>query len=147
MNGFKHVGLLMVVVMTLFNCSDDEERMFLGRSCEDVLFIVEEMPSWPDCEERQFSSFCTNAKVKERFQNYLIYPADAWRNEIQGKVLLNCIIDTFGQVRNCRVIKSLTTSCDEEALRLTKLLPLFDVGRQRGRPVCVQWNFEVNFEL
>jgi protein TonB len=63
---------------------------------------------------------------KEAFQKFikenLTYPKKALENKIQGKVLLSYTIDFDGSISEAKVLKGIGFGCDEEAVRLVKLL-------------------------
>jgi len=52
----------------------------------------------------------------------LVYPPAALQNRIEGTVYLSYIVNDFGEVTEARVIKGVGYGCDEEALRLIRLL-------------------------
>lgn len=67
----------------------------------------------------------------------LRYPADAWKNGISGKVFVEFVIDTAGNIPpdEIRILKSLSKSCDDEVLRVMKESPRWLPGTQSGKPV------------
>ena len=82
--------------------------------------------------------------------NYFIYkntqyPALASRNGVVGRVFVHFVIDETGQLSEPTILKGLGSGCDEEALRVTRLLPAFTPGRQRGIPVKVSYTLVVPF--
>jgi TonB family protein len=82
--------------------------------------------------------------------NYFIYhnthyPALASRNGIVGRVFVQVVIDETGKVGEPTILKGLGNGCDEEALRVARLLPAFTPGRQGGIPVKVSYTLVVPF--
>lgn len=53
----------------------------------------------------------------------LRYPAEARRYGVQGRVYVKAIITSDGKMIDHEVIKGIRSDCDEEALRVIKLLP------------------------
>lgn len=87
-----------------------------------------------------------------RFYGYLIrdirYPAIARENGVQGKVLIAFTVDTLGRVAHYRIAKRVGGGCDEEALRVVKLiegdwLP----AMLNGKPVNVECLMPISFTL
>jgi protein TonB len=74
------------------------------------------------------------------------YPENAQRAGIQGVVVLEVVIDKFGNVQAGRVIRSipLLDSAALSALKEWKYKPARD---RRGRPVAVYSRVAVKFEL
>lgn len=77
------------------------------------------------------------------------YPAAAKVNNIQGKVLIAFKIDTLGRASDYRVKRSIGGGCDEEALRVVKLLDGIDwlPAMLDGKPVAVECTMPLNFTL
>lgn len=76
------------------------------------------------------------------------YPSKAKENNIQGKVVIGFIVDTNGSVSNYRIKKRIGGGCDEEALRVIKLvkgdwLP----GMLNGKPVKVEFEMPFKYTL
>ena len=68
---------------------------------------------------------------------HLKYPVKALENKIHGKVILWFVIDSTGKVGGIEVVRSLSTDCDNEAIRVVKLLPNFIPAKQNGENVAV----------
>lgn len=80
-------------------------------------------------------------------QSKLLYPQEAMRLQIEGVVLIGFVVDKYGRVRNPKVLKSLTSSCDAEALRVVRLIPDWIPAKNEGRNVSVQFSLPVEFKL
>ena len=77
----------------------------------------------------------------------LKYPKKAQRMGIEGKVFVQFIIDEFGNITELKVIRGIGSGCDEEALRVMRLLPSWIPGKQRGKPVKVRMVLPLTFKL
>lgn len=104
--------------------SDDEE--------EDFFVVVEQMP------ELQGGLKSIGEKIQ--------YPEMARRAGIEGRVIVQFIVNEQGNVENPRVVRGIGGGCDEEALRVIRQVK-FQPGMQRGRPVRVQFSLPVVFRL
>lgn len=78
---------------------------------------------------------------------YLKYPKYAADNGIQGRVLVEFIVDEKGEVRDAKVVRGIHTSLDEEALRVVSASPKWRPGRHRGKKVKVAITVSVEFRL
>ena len=78
---------------------------------------------------------------------YLKYPSYAVENGIQGRVLVDFIIDETGKVTDVRVSRGVHTSLDEEALRVVSASPKWRPGRHQGKKVRVALTVAVEFKL
>lgn len=79
-------------------------------------------------------------------QQEVRYPELAARANIQGRVIVQFIINEKGEVENPQVIRGIGGGCDEEALRVIRNAQ-FTPGMQRGRPVRVQYTMPITFTL
>ncbi len=77
---------------------------------------------------------------------YLKYPEIARRAGIEGRVIVQFIIDQEGNVVDPVVVRGIGGGCDEAALEAAKHLK-FTPGRQRGRPVKVRYSLPIIFRL
>lgn len=74
------------------------------------------------------------------------YPSDAITEKVEGSVSLKYSIDNQGKVISTRVISGLSPSCDEEAIRLVKLLK-FTKARNRGVRAIFHKDITIHFRL
>lgn len=77
----------------------------------------------------------------------LKYPQLALENAIKGRVYVTFVVDTDGTVKNVRVLRDIGGGCGREAVRVVEMMPKWIPGKQRGKPVCSQFNLPVNFVL
>lgn len=76
----------------------------------------------------------------------LRYPKAALEEKIEGTVVLKYSIDYKGKVVDAKVISGLGHGCDEEAIRLARLLK-FEVPRTRGVKVLFHKDIKIHFRL
>jgi protein TonB len=77
----------------------------------------------------------------------LKYPEIAAENGIQGKVFVQFAVNAKGEVTDVVVVRGVDPALDAEAVRVIKSSPKWAPGKQRGRPVKVQFTFPVVFVL
>lgn len=106
-------------------------------SIEKIEFhVVEAMPQFPGGEE-------TMAWFMSQF---LRYPEEALKNNISGTVIVKFLVDSDGTLNDFSIVKSLGYGCDEEAIRVMKLIPDWLPGIQHGNPVSVYLVLPIRFE-
>jgi len=99
--------------------------------------IVEQMPDFPGGRKEL---------IKYISQN-LIYPEEAMEKQLEGQVIVNFVVASSGALSNVKVVSSMGSGCDEEALRLVNNMPDWTPGKKHGKPVSVQYNLAVAFRL
>lgn len=104
----------------------------------DSIFVkVEENPEFPGGEKALLYWVANEIK----------YPSEALRNEVEGIVYVNFIVDRDGGISNARVLRAVDPALDEEALRVVSNLPKWQPGMQRGKPVRVSFTIPIRFKL
>ncbi|HAK78126.1 MAG TPA: energy transducer TonB [Runella sp.] len=79
--------------------------------------------------------------------NNLRYPSQAQRSNVQGRVYLSFTVEPDGSLSNINVTRGVGFGCDEEAVRVMKLMPKWKPGKQSGRAVRVKFNMPIVFTL
>lgn len=79
-------------------------------------------------------------------QKKIKYPKKARQAGIEGRVVVQFIVNEKGEVENPEVIRGIGGGADEEAVRVTKMAK-FEPGRQRGKPVRVRYSLPFVFML
>ncbi|MDN3579701.1 energy transducer TonB [Mucilaginibacter flavus] len=80
-------------------------------------------------------------------QKNLRYPAVARENNVQGRVILNFVVEKDGSISNIKVARALGSGLDEESVRVLKLAKPWKPGIQNGHPVRVAYSIPFNFQL
>lgn len=74
------------------------------------------------------------------------YPEFARKAGIEGRVIVQFVVDEEGNVQNPEVISGVHKMLDEEAVRAVKQMK-FTPGKQRNNPVKVRMSLPVTFQL
>lgn len=126
------------------NSGQNEQRtkMALEREAEmaeesQIFMVVEQMPDFPGGEEALYKYLAGN----------ITYPQKAKESGIQGRVFVTFIVEQDGSISDVRVLRGIGGGCDEESIRVVKTMPKWIPGKQRGKPVRVQYNLPVKFSL
>ncbi|MFN8713427.1 MAG: energy transducer TonB [Bacteroidota bacterium] len=76
-----------------------------------------------------------------------VYPEAARKNKITGFVVVGFIVKKDGSLSDFKVLKGLGYGCDEEALRVAKLMPPWNPGKKGGQAVDMEYNVSVKFGM
>lgn len=77
----------------------------------------------------------------------LRYPTKARENKTQGKVYVGFVIEKNGSLSDFKVIRTIGSGCDEEAIRILKLSPNWKPGYVNSSPVRTSYTLPVSFRL
>ena len=104
---------------------------------EEVFRSVEQMPQFPGGEDA----------LRKYLASHVNYPPMAAENNVQGKVVVQFVVEKDGKVGEVKVVRSVDKDLDREAVRVCKSLPKFTPGRQNGQAVSVWYTLPVTFKL
>ena len=104
---------------------------------EEVFRTVEQMPQFPGGDQA----------LSKFLSSHINYPPMAAENNVQGKVIVQFVVEKDGRVGDVKVFRSVDKDLDREAVRVCKMLPKFTPGRQNGQPVRVWFMLPVQFKL
>ena len=79
-------------------------------------------------------------------QKKIKYPEIARKAGVEGRVIIQFIVDESGSVSEPAVVRGIGAGCDEEALRVVREAK-FKPGKQRGKSVKVKMSLPITFKL
>ncbi len=79
---------------------------------------------------------------------HVVYPEEAAKNHIEGKVIVQFIIEKDGSVGEVKVARGVDKELDAEAVRVCKSLPKFSPGRNAdGEPIKIWYTLPITFKI
>ncbi len=85
-------------------------------------------------------------KISDFVKENIKYPEAARKAGIKGTVVLTFVVEKNGSITDLKVRKSIGSGCDEEAMRIAKLMK-FTPGKHKGKVVRVPFYTFVSFKL
>jgi TonB family protein len=104
---------------------------------EKVYDVVEHMPEFPGGMAELAKHLATNVR----------YPVAAHKAGIQGRVMVNFIVEADGSISNANVPNGVSEDLDKEALRVVDSMPKWKPGMQNGKAVRVKYTIPISFRL
>lgn len=135
---------------------DDNKNPFSGQKHDDgpetgeTVDIVEEWPTFKECEhltDNDERKACFEEHLFEHLSTNIIYPGPAKDVGIQGKVYIEFIIDSNGDVGSFKILRDIGGGCGDEGVRVLQMLPQLIPGKNSGRPVNLRYRLPINFKL
>ena len=80
-------------------------------------------------------------------QDNLKYPESAMKNNVQGRVIVQFVVEKDGTPTEFNVLRAVNPDLDAEALRVLKTMPKWKPGMQKGEVVRVKYTVPVAFRL
>jgi protein TonB len=114
-----------------------EEAAGVGKREEKEFVSVEQSPQYTGGNEAMAAFLRKNLK----------YPRPASQAGIQGKVFVQFTVGSDGKIENATALKGIGFGCDEEAVRVVKMMKDWMPGKQAGVPVRVRFTLPIAFQL
>ena len=108
-----------------------------GVAKDEVFMVAEQMPEFPGGMK----------ELLKFLQNNLKYPENAMKNNVQGRVIVQFVVEKDGTLTEFKVARSVDPDLDAEALRVLQTMPKWKPGMQRGKIVRVKFTVPVSFKL
>lgn len=108
-----------------------------GVAKEEVFMVAEQMPEFPGGMK----------ELLKFLQDNLKYPENAMKNNVQGRVIVQFVVEKDGTLTEFKVARSVDPDLDAEALRVLQTMPKWKPGMQRGKIVRVKFTVPVSFKL
>lgn len=102
-----------------------------------IFEVVEQMPEYPGGQRALMEFLARNIR----------YPRSEMLNGVQGRVIIQFIVDKDGTVTEPTVVRKVSPEIDKEAMRVITSMPKWTPGKQRGKPVRVKYTVPVRFRL
>lgn len=134
----KKIAFLLLVALLSTTTITAQKTVVSKKQSKEVVFdIVEQMPEFPGGQDSLMSFLVNTVK----------YPKEAIDKGIEGRVMVQFIVEKDGQVSTPTVSKSVFPALDEEALRVIQCMPKWKPGKQDGNVVRVNFTLPVAFRL
>ena len=103
----------------------------------EILQVVEEQPMFPGGMQELMTFLQANIR----------YPKEAQERGLQGRVVVQFVVNKDGSICDEHVVRSVDPQLDAEALRVVRSMPNWTPGKQRGEAVRVRFTIPVTFRL
>lgn len=104
---------------------------------DSVFTVVEHMPEFPGGRKKLLSYLGSN----------ITYPEAAKKDKVSGRVFITFVIEKDGSVNDVKLLRGIGSGCDVEAIRVVSSMPNWKPGLADGKPVRVQYNLPIKFQL
>ena len=113
------------------------QKTVVSQTDPKVFDTVEQMPEYPGGMQAMIAFLQTNMK----------YPEDAAKQKVEGRVMVQFVVETDGSVTDVHVAKQVFPSLDAEAIRVVQAMPKWTPGKEKGNVVRVKYNLPIVFRM
>lgn len=138
----------LAALLALF-CTVSFAQEEWGNVSKNKVTLTEIPPVWPGCEEnkgdRAAMNKCFTTQLSKHISSNFKYPAEAYNNNDQGRVVVDFKINTEGKVE---IISTSGASqiLQEEAKRNIMLIPQMKPGMLGGKPKEITYKVPFTFK-
>ena len=136
-NTLRALAVVPVIALALLAFANPKTETAPVSGDNKVYETVEQMPEYPGGV----------VEMTKFLQRNIQYHANAAKNEVEGRVILQFVVEKDGQIGDVKVVRSVDPELDAEAMRVVKSMPNFIPGRQDGKPVAVFYTIPISFKL
>ena len=104
---------------------------------DSVFEVAEVMPEFPGGTQALLNTIAQKLK----------YPPKAIDDQIEGRVVLQFIVDKQGKITDIQVLRGITPELDQATIDVVRALPDWNPGMQDGEPVNVKYTLPIVFKL
>ena len=133
--------------------SKNEENQDASGASREVFTYVEQMPTFVNCSHLPESERmkCNTEAIYSFINKSIIYPAEARKNGIEGRVIVHFIVEADGSMSDIKIIKGVSAEIDAEAMRVMNAMKerpqKWVPGYKADKPVAVSFTLPIRFAL
>ena len=130
----------LILLLLMAGCclmTANAQKTVVSQTNQKVFDTVEQMPEYPGGMQAMIEFLQTNMK----------YPEDAAKQKVEGRVMVQFVVETDGSVTDVHVAKQVFPSLDAEAIRVVQAMPKWTPGKEKGRVVRVKYNLPIVFRM
>lgn len=143
----KELEYIYNFTLALANCNG--QFAFRPDEAPVKVQVSDDVVAYYDCDQRP--TFLNSSDPRQFLEKwvyqYLKYPSEAVRDGIQGRVMVEFIVNKDGKVSDARIVKGVSPELDAEALKVVSASPKWKPGRCRGEKVRTSITVPVEFRL
>ena len=134
----ENIGIEQVTVVG-YGTSKSSKKLAVKNAVNnnEVFTVVEQMPEFPGGA----------LALRKYIAQQIKYPFSAQEDNVQGKVFVSFVINSYGAVSNVEIAKSVNPALDNEAKRVVYTMPKWKPGFQHGKAVDVAYTIPIEFIL
>lgn len=126
--------------ITYSDITEDEfkaEEVAKEAETDEIFFTAEQQPEFPG----------GMTELMKFLQKSINYPVSCKKEGIQGRVIVQFVINKDGSICEANVVKPVHPQLDAEAIRVINAMPNWTPGKQKGERVRVRYTLPVSFRL
>ena len=131
-------------IPVMFRITGDDDETALKKAQEPTVIngetvygVADKMPEFPG----------GTAALMNYIAKEIQYPAEAKERNIQGRVVVQFVVDKEGNIKYPQIVRSVDPLLDQEAIRLVSNMPKWKPGQIKGENVAVKYTVPIMFRI
>ncbi|PKP24743.1 MAG: energy transducer TonB [Bacteroidetes bacterium HGW-Bacteroidetes-2] len=135
--------IVLLVLLTSFSGFTQE----WGDVQKNKVTLKEIAPIWPGCEGSDVAKrdACFDQKLNEHVRKNFRYPANAWKENVQERVVVKFLVNTKGEIE-ILTVEGKNQELKDEAKRNILSIPKMKPGMFGGKPKAIEYAVPFNFK-
>ena len=134
----KSIIAFLLVMVAMPGFAQDNQKSSQGIQTDTIIVKKpDKMPEFPG----------GMTECKKFLSKNMEYPKKARSYGIQGRVILQFVVNCDGSISDIEVVRKVSPSIDKEAIRIIKKMPKWSPGTLNGKPVRVRYTLPIMFRL
>ncbi len=146
----KRMAIFVLVMMLstfVVKATENYYGQFLEKE-KTLTFVLQDNPDSIYSAVEHNAEFPGGIEAMMKFiKDNIKYPEQAIKDSVSGVVMLIFVIEKDGSIGDIKVRISVGSGCDEEAVRIVKMMPKWTPARDKGKVVRQIFCLPINFEL
>tara|TARA_R110002124_G_scaffold287364_1_gene474009 strand:+ start:42686 stop:43117 length:432 start_codon:yes stop_codon:yes gene_type:complete len=138
----KTIFILSLLISTTLFAQEE-----WGNVNKNVVTMKEIAPVWPGCESNSTSKrdACFDQKLAQHIAKNFKYPAEEYKKNVQGRVVVEFYINEKGMV-DIKKVSGGSPGLQAEAKRNIMAIPKMKPGMMGGKPRAIKYTVPFNFK-
>ena len=134
---------------TLALANQQEAPLFFPDNVKGKGSRTDDVISYYDCDQKPLFLNSSDPRrfLEQWVYQYLKYPAEAVRDGVQGRVMVEFVINKDGKISDVKVVKGVSEELDAEAVKVIAASPKWKPGKVNGEKVRCSMTIPVEFRL
>lgn len=142
----REKNILLIILLLLFSSvyavnKKNEEQQITGnraytKCLEASSTSYEESPRFPGGDKAMLDFIKRNMR----------YPKCVKKEGVEGRVIVSFYVETDGSLTDLKIVKSVDSRLNKEALRIIKMMPKWKPGQLGGKIVRMKYSLPIQFK-
>lgn len=129
--------ILFILCLSFFVKAQKNNAAKVASDTSIIVDPIEPIPHFPG-GQKAWNNF---------LKRHLRWPDKSGTIDVQGKVIVSFMVEKDGKLTNIKILRSLESLFDKEALRVVKISPNWIPAKQNGKTIRCSYYIPISFNI